>query len=293
MATVVALEQGQLWLIAAPVLVGLAAMLVVGAARRRDVEVAVGTLSRETRRADRSGSQRRAPATAGRAVEHEARARRAEPSTAVVSRASEALEPYVPPSPEVLAVTRRQFLNRSIVNVTGFGLTAFGLATLGFLWPRSAGGFGAKIRVGTLADIEAKIADGQGFAYYPEGRMWVTAYPGSALDKARATYDASIVAGMERGIVALYQKCPHLGCRVPQCLTSQWFECPCHGSQYNRVGEKKGGPAPRGMDRFPVTFAGDQVTVDTGVIVQGPPIGTNTTGQEAEGPHCVGGGGGE
>ena len=42
----------------------------------------------------------------------------------------------------------------------------------------------------------------------------------------------------------------HLGCRVPECVTSQWFECPCHGSQYNRVGEKKGGPAPRGLDRF-------------------------------------------
>jgi cytochrome b6-f complex iron-sulfur subunit len=25
-------------------------------------------------------------------------------------------------------------------------------------------------------------------------------------------------------------------------------------------------------------------------VFGGPPIGTNTTGQEAEGPHCVGGG---
>jgi cytochrome b6-f complex iron-sulfur subunit len=30
--------------------------------------------------------------------------------------------------------------------------------------------------------------------------------------------------------------------------------------------------------------------VDTGTIIQGPPIGVNTTGQEAEGPHCIGGG---
>lgn len=28
--------------------------------------------------------------------------------------------------------------------------------------------------------------------------------------------------------------------------------------------------------------------VDTGTIIQGPPIGTNTTGQEAEGPNCIG-----
>ena len=35
---------------------------------------------------------------------------------------------------------------------------------------------------------------------------------------------------------------------------------------------------------------GGSLTVNTGLIIQGPPIGTNTTGQEAEGPHCVSGG---
>jgi Rieske Fe-S protein len=101
-----------------------------------------------------------------------------------------------------------------------------------------------------------------------------------------------VEAGFESGVVALYQKCPHLGCRVPNCVSSQWFECPCHGSQYNRVGEKRGGPAPRGMDRFAMSVTDGVLTVDTGTIVQGPPIGTNTTGQEAEGPHCIGDAGG-
>ena len=30
------------------------------------------------------------------------------------------------------------------------------------------------------------------------------------------------------------------------------------------------------------------LTVDTGTIIQGPAIGINTTGQEAEGPNCIG-----
>ena len=55
------------------------------------------------------------------------------------------------------------------------------------------------------------------------------------------------------------------------------------------MGEKRGGPAPRGLDRFAVTVTGGTVFVDTKAVIQGPPIGTNTTGQEAEGPHCVGG----
>jgi cytochrome b6-f complex iron-sulfur subunit len=121
--------------------------------------------------------------------------------------------------------------------------------------------------------------------------MWVTNYPKSALDKAKAVYSPSELAGMEAGVVALWQKCPHLGCRVPQCLSSKWFECGCHGSQYNQVGEKRGGPAPRGMDRFAMSIEGGALVVDTGQVIEGPAIGTDTTGQEPAGPHCVGGGG--
>jgi cytochrome b6-f complex iron-sulfur subunit len=42
------------------------------------------------------------------------------------------------------------------------------------------------------------------------------------------------------------------------------------------------------MDRFATSVTNGVLTVDTGAIVQGPPIGTNTTGQEAEGPNCIG-----
>ena len=119
--------------------------------------------------------------------------------------------------------------------------------------------------------------------------MWMTAYPLADIQKAQKVYSQPVLNSLEAGVTVVYQTCPHLGCRVPSCLTSQWFECPCHGSQYSQAGEKRGGPAPRGMDRFSTTVAGGVLTVDTGTIIQGPPIGTNTTGQEAEGPHCVGG----
>ena len=142
--------------------------------------------------------------------------------------------------------------------------------------------------MGELDDILGEIRDTREPKYVAEGRFYVNPYPADAVGKAEQVYDGAVLAGMSGGVVALYQKCPHLGCRVPWCKTSQWFECPCHGSQYNRVGEKKGGPAPRGMDRFGVDTAGAVLTVDTANIVVGPPIGTNTTGQESEGPHCIG-----
>jgi cytochrome b6-f complex iron-sulfur subunit len=115
----------------------------------------------------------------------------------------------------------------------------------------------------------------------------VQPFPQTALKDAEQTYDARLIAGMESGYVALYQKCPHLGCRVPWCDSSQWFECPCHGSKYNRVGEKKGGPAPRGMDRFAFSVTDGSLIVDTSTPIQGPAIGTDTTGQGQEGAPCV------
>jgi len=273
-------------------LVVLAAVALVGAARRRDTGAAVGTLASETIRRDRKARKeaQAAASTAptGREVERAALVARTSTDIAPVGAAAPVA--WTPPDPETYGVTRRQFLNRSVVALMGLGVSVFGVAIVGFLWPSSSGGFGSKIRVGKISDVIADVRSNSGFLYKPEGRMWITEYPASALPKARSAYSPSELTGMQAGLVALYQKCPHLGCRVPECKSSQWFECPCHGSQYNQVGEKKGGPAPRGMDRFAMEVAGGVFVVNTGQIIQGPPIGTNTTGQEAEGPHCIGGG---
>lgn len=273
-----------------PVVVVLAGMVLFAASRRRDSGGATGALSRETVKKDKSASaldESDLVGVSGRQVEASAALDRRPAAPATVN--SE-IAPFVPPDADAIGISRRKFFNRSIIVMMGLGLSGFGAAILAFLWPMPKGGFGSKIRVGPVPDILNKIAANKGFLYSAEGRMWMTAYPKSAIEKAEAVYPPAVLPSMEAGIVALYQKCPHLGCRVPSCLTSQWFECPCHGSQYNLAGEKKGGPAPRGMDRFGTSVIADVLTVDTGMIIQGPPIGTNTTGQEAEGPHCVGGG---
>ena len=201
--------------------------------------------------------------------------------------------PALPPDEESLGVTRRQVLNRGIVTTMVLALSGFGAGMVAMLWPSLSGGFGAKIRAGTVDEVTEAISTKKEPFYVGAGRFYLQAYPkeGVAQAKGVAAY-AAVVDGYDQGFVALYQKCPHLGCRVPWCQTSQWFECPCHGSQYNRVGEKKGGPAPRGMDRFVVSVDGGAVVVDTGTVIPGPPIGTNTTGQESEGPHCIGAVGG-
>lgn len=274
-----------------PVVVVLAGVVLFAASRRRDSGGATGALSRETIKRDKSSAaleeEGELVGVSGRQVEASAVLDRRPSAPATTSTD---VGEFVPPDADAIGISRRKFFNRSIIVLMILGLSGFGAAILAFLWPMPKGGFGSKIRVGNVSDVLAKISASKGFLYSAEGRMWMTAYPLSAVEKAKAVYPAPVLPSMEAGIVALYQKCPHLGCRVPSCATSQWFECPCHGSQYNLAGEKKGGPAPRGMDRFATEVAGGVLTVNTGMIIQGPPIGTNTTGQEAEGPHCVGGG---
>jgi cytochrome b6-f complex iron-sulfur subunit len=288
------LSSGKVLLIAVPIIILLALALIVATAMSRQRQ-ATGSLTREARKADRSE-----PGTAVATTDdmsEEARARFSETKQAlepagtgqeVVSVAGGLIRFGEPPAdPETIGVNRRQFFNRSIVAAQGLVLGSFSLAIIGFLWPSLSGGFGGKVNAGSVKDILAQTADKKQPFYVPEARAYLNPYPEAALPKAKKVYADNIYTGMQAGLVALFQKCVHLGCRVPWCQTSQWFECPCHGSKYSRVGEKKGGPAPRGLDRFPIDVSGDTVTINTGIVVQGPPIGTNTTGQEAEGPNCV------
>jgi cytochrome b6-f complex iron-sulfur subunit len=280
------------------ILIVVAAAVVLGAvafmtlARRSDVRGA-GALSAETVKRDRAARESAAVASSAvpTAAEVEAAGTAARTGGELVPVESDReLAPWSPPEPEAIGVSRRQFFNRATISLMAAGIGTFSAASfVAFLWPTKTGGFGGKIPVGRLNDILSGISSSDGFFYAPEARSWITRYPEEALPKAESTYQSALLPAMRAGIIVSYQKCPHLGCRVPQCTSSQWFECGCHGSQYNRVGEKKAGPAPRGLDHFSaeITAAGE-VIIDTGTVWQGRPIGTNTTGQEAEGPHCVG-----
>jgi cytochrome b6-f complex iron-sulfur subunit len=266
----------------------LAAIALFAASRRSDANAAI---SAETRRRDKSrvaaGAVGAEEEVTGREVEAAAALERRQGD--IVAFDESEIEPWVAPDPEAIGVARRQFLNRSIIGMFGFALSGFGAAAIAQLWPGASEGFGSAINVGEVGDVKAQITANNGFLYRPEGRMWVTEYPAGALEKAAVDYGSTAAwPGIEAGFMALFQKCPHLGCRVPECASSQFFECPCHGSFYNQVGEKRGGPAPRGMDFFAMSISNGNLIVDTGNIIGGQSIGVNTTGQEREGPSCLG-----
>ncbi|MGH2590914.1 MAG: ubiquinol-cytochrome c reductase iron-sulfur subunit [Actinomycetota bacterium] len=209
------------------------------------------------------------------------RARREQRAAEAAATAAAFGQP-APKGPKPLS--RREFFRRSlVVSLLVYG-AQFGGATIAFLWPNLRGGFGSVINAGKLEEIRAYIRENDQPFYSGTGRFYVVSYEGRSSDDV--DYEADSLTA--QGIMPLYQRCVHLGCRVPFCQQSQWFECPCHGSKYNTAGEYKLGPAPRGMDRFRVeiTDAGD-VLVDTAEVIIGPPRGTDTLRQPQSGPFCV------
>jgi len=74
------------------------------------------------------------------------------------------------------------------------------------------------------------------------------------------------------GILALYGRDPGSNCQLLWVQENERIEDPCSGSKYTRTGEYISGPAPRSLDRYPVTVgeSGD-VAVDLSALQPGRP----------------------
>jgi cytochrome b6-f complex iron-sulfur subunit len=142
---------------------------------------------------------------------------------------------------------RRQFLRNAALGAVGTVLALSGAAFGMLLWPRSTGAFGSEL---TVRAEDVPPVKGVPFRNI-QGKFFLV--------------------HADEGLLALYTKCPHLGCTVPwhgPPDSPNAFQCPCHGSMYDYVGVRTGGPAPRPMDLMTVTVdaATGNVMVDTGDI---------------------------
>jgi cytochrome b6-f complex iron-sulfur subunit len=189
---------------------------------------------------------------------------------------------------QVKGVSRRELLRGSLAAGMGLWLLEVTAGTIGFLWPNLEGKFGGDVRIGTLDEVKAAnsalpIAEGYP-AYYSSAKAFVILVDPSQQQFVQGEDDTG--DGTAVNVRALYQRCPHLGCKPNPCEKNFWLECPCHGSRYDRLGTKAAGPqygpAPRGMDRFAVKVDGAGVlTINTGKITLGPlPVAVGQPGIE-------------
>lgn len=173
-------------------------------------------------------------------------------------------EQEMDPDTPLFDADRRDFLAKS----WKAGIFLIGAAGVWTSWdvlqPSAEGGLGAVIDAAARGEV-------------PEG---TTIY-------VRASQSYLTVVNSE--VIALWQRCPHLGCRVDWCESAGVFECPCHGSTFNRAGEHMTGPSPRSMDRFETAVVDQIVQVNTGAIVEGGPSGKFTIDEPGTGESCSGG----
>ncbi len=54
------------------------------------------------------------------------------------------------------------------------------------------------------------------------------------------------------GPLALFRRCPHLGCPVTYDPQREEFVCPCHQSRFSLEGRYLAGPAKKDLTRLPV-----------------------------------------
>lgn len=143
-------------------------------------------------------------------------------------------------------VQRRTFVRNATLGAVGSVLALTGAAFGALLWPNKTGAFGSTLTV-PAADV-----------------------PATGAPPFRNIAGKFYLMHTEDGLLALYNKCTHLGCTVPWVGppdASNAFQCPCHGSMFDYTGVRTGGPAPRPMDYMAVTVdPSGNVLVDTGDI---------------------------
>ncbi len=177
--------------------------------------------------------------------------------------------PSAPIAPIDRDMSRRNFIRASFWG--GLGITLLGSVglLLDYLWPRNVRGFGGPVPAGNVAEYPRGATPVEN----REGQFWI-----ANLDPSQTGPNGS---GGADGLLALWRRCPHLGCTVPWGSSHTvenhpgiqgWYQCPCHGSTYSLAGIRVFGPAARSMDTMAIDIdESGNITVQTGEIVNGGP----------------------
>ncbi len=189
----------------------------------------------------------------------------AEGAQAQTEPAAERPAPATVDTPVATPVPKRPVLTRRLFILGGFW-TTIGLALVGRLGPSLDFAYPRRV-TGAARDVfvSEDLIPGPGDepVAIPEGRFFLLNLEPGVTPNGEET---------PGGLLALWRKCPHLGCTVPWrpdfnfLGRTGWFRCPCHGSTYTKEGGiLVAGPAPRPMDVFPLEVQEDNsIKVTTG-----------------------------
>jgi cytochrome b6-f complex iron-sulfur subunit len=142
-------------------------------------------------------------------------------------------------------LTRRGFLKLGLGTVSA--IVAVEAGTGGFLYLRTRS---LENRQGGIV-VTGKLED------FPHGSVTEFAEDGFYLMRT-----------LDGGFLAIYRRCPHLGCTVNWEADKERYYCPCHASSFDAFGTYEGPPVPRSLDLFEVYVENGEIIVDTSRIQQ-------------------------
>src|SRR6266540_2361036 len=138
---------------------------------------------------------------------------------------------------------RRTLLRLGFLGALSLAATEMGALIAPFVRVNRIEGLGVPVTVGTKGEILDRFAaTNDRPILFREGRFFLLHAPG--------------------GIIAAYRKCTHLGCTVPFSTGKDLFECPCHGSRYDKyTATVLRTPAPRPLDLFHISQQSNGVLI--------------------------------
>jgi cytochrome b6-f complex iron-sulfur subunit len=130
---------------------------------------------------------------------------------------------------------RRAILRFGFLGALGLAATEITAVVVPFGRVNRIEGLGSPVVVGTKAQVLAQFsATNDRPILFREGRFFLLHAPG--------------------GIIAAYRKCTHLGCTVPFNTAKDLFECPCHGSRFDKhTAVVVRTPAPKPLQLFHIS----------------------------------------
>ena len=105
--------------------------------------------------------------------------------------------------------------------------------------------------------------------YYEESRKFNIGKPGEfPVGTVKTLADKKVFIFSDNdGLYAISSICTHLGCIVQP--TDRGFQCPCHGSKFNKNGKVTAGPAPGNLSWHEISRHADgSLMVDAGKDVK-------------------------
>ncbi len=189
-----------------------------------------------------------------------------QPATTQQAPAATVDTPVAKPVPKRGVLTRRLLILGGFWSTISLAMVGLLGPSLDFFWPRKVTGAARDVFVSE----DVIPGPGDDPVPIPEGRFFLLNLEPGPTPKGDDVPEPG-------GLLALWKKCPHLGCTVPWrpdfnfLGRTGWFRCPCHGSTYTkRGGVIVAGPAPRPMDRFLIKLNDDGsafVSEDGSIVV--------------------------